>query len=122
MKISVKQLKEWGACDPGQLKTFEKAWGKRQVKVTRKGLIRAAELELDVCWWFRKARPDLNDEYRKKLDAIYDEHEKKRAPIDKEYWKKRAPIYEEYRKKLDAIYEEYRKKLAHLAADLLELP
>ena len=131
--VSVAQLKKMGAC-PDQVKTFAEHFGTGDVTVTRKRLLMAAKLQLDVSFWFRNTFPPLlNDDYRAKVKPIDDDHRAKRKLLYNDYMAKRKLLYDDYEAKRRLLYDDYRAKrkpidddhmakVATLIADLLGLP
>ena len=78
--VSVAQLEIMGAC-PDQVKTFAKHFGTGDVTVTRKRLLKAAKLQLEISFWFIRDFPDLDDDYWAKVKPLDDDYEAKRASL-----------------------------------------
>ena len=96
--VSVAQIKKWGACS-GQVKVFQGAFGAAEVTVTRRKLHKAAALQLDIEWWFRRSMPDMYDDYLAK----------------------RKPLYDDYLAKVNLLDDDHLAKKADLIADMLGL-
>ncbi len=107
--VSVAQIKKWGACS-GQVKVFQGAFGAAEVTVTRRKLHKAAALQLDIEWWFRRSMPDMYDDYLAKRKPLYDD-----------YLAKRKPLYDDYLAKVNLLDDDHLAKKADLIADMLGL-
>ncbi|MFH2073275.1 MAG: hypothetical protein ABIJ75_10540, partial [Actinomycetota bacterium] len=83
MNVTIKDLTDSEACRP-QIDLFEKTFGGK-VRVTRRALLRAARVGLDLEWFVREF-----------LAPLWAEYERQRASLLAEYKRQRAPLWAEY--------------------------
>ena len=102
MKITLKQLRSIGACEP-QVELFKETFG-TEAELTVENAIRYGalfDIELiankvlkgDKLTDYRAKRDALYAGYGAKLAALFADHKAKLAPLDADYWAKRATAF-----------------------------
>ena len=89
--ITAEWLTVHNACEEQQA-LFEKTWPDG-AHVTKKGLVRAAKVGLNLEWFAERVLPR----------SLYADYQAKCAPMVADYLAKRAPLYADYRAKCDAL-------------------
>ena len=97
MYLTADMLSEKDACNY-QVIVFEKEWPDG-IKITKKAILRAVELELDINWFAYQFLP---------------------APIWKAYWKAMAPLEKAYNEAIAPILKAYEEAKAPIWEAFLE--
>ena len=90
MNVTIKDLTDREACRP-QIDLFEKTFGGK-VRVTRRALLRAARVGLDLDWFVREFLASLLEEYERQRAPLWEEYKRQEAPLWEEYKRQRAPL------------------------------
>ena len=115
MKITLKQLRLIGACEP-QVELFKEIFG-TEAELTVENALRYGAL-FDIDWIASKVlQGDKLDDYRAKRATLDADYESKRAPLYADYRAKCAPLDADYWAKRDALYADYGAKRDALVAD-----
>jgi hypothetical protein len=94
MKITLKQLRLIGACEP-QVELFKATFG-TEVELTEANAVQYGAL-FDIDWLASELlKGDKLADYRAKRDALYADYEAKRDPLDADYRAKRGTLYADY--------------------------
>jgi len=121
MKITLKQLRLIGACEP-QVELFKETFG-TEAELTVENAIRYGAL-FDIEWIANKVlkgdkltdygakRDALDADYGAKLAPLFADYEAKLAALDADYEAKRAPLDADYEAKRDALVADYGAKSA----------
>jgi hypothetical protein len=115
MKITLKQLRLIGACEP-QVELFKATFG-TEVELTEANAVQYGAL-FDIDWLASELlKGDKLADYRAKRDTLYADYEAKRDALDADYWAKGDPSDADYKAKRDALFADYRAKRYTLDAD-----
>ena len=84
MYLTADMLKEKNACHR-QVAVFEKEWPDG-VKITKKAILRAVELELDIDWFVDNfLPPPIREAYQKAIDLAWKAYKEATAPAREAY-------------------------------------
>ena len=121
MKITLKELRLIGACEP-QVELFKATFG-TEAELTVENALRYGAL-FDINWIANKVlkgdkltdyqakREALVADYEAKLASWYADYEAKLAPLDADYEAKRAPLWADYNAKRAPLWADYKAKCA----------
>ena len=114
--ITAEWLTLHNACEEQQV-LFEKTWPDG-AHVTKKALVRAAKVGLNLEWFAEHVLPrSLDADYQAKRAPLDADYKAKCDPMDVDWLAKRASMYADYQAKCDALDADYRAKRAPLDAD-----
>ena len=120
MRVTANKLRKMGACKEDGIDVFAAEWPDG-CNLTKKALLRAVEIGLDVDWFAREVLTGVAlTEYDKRVALLWAEYDKRVAPLRAEYDKRVAPLRAEFNKKVAPLWAEYDKQMALLFWQLVK--
>ena len=116
MKITPDILREKRACSE-QVKLFASEWPEGG-EVTEAGLLRAAEVGLDLDWFATNFLPSpLLSKYESQNAPLLAEYERQNALLLAKYYRQSAPLWAEYNRQNALLLAKYYRQSAPLYAE-----